>query len=67
MYDAQLDWDAAEALRPLGARARCVGDLEALLAMLAEDTRPGDQVVIMSNGGFGGLHRKLLERLGRRA
>ncbi len=64
VYDAQLGWDAAQALRPLGARARCVGDLEALLAMLAEDARAGDQVVIMSNGSFGGLHRRLLERLG---
>ncbi|HUJ87923.1 MAG TPA: UDP-N-acetylmuramate:L-alanyl-gamma-D-glutamyl-meso-diaminopimelate ligase [Burkholderiales bacterium] len=63
VYDAQLGWDVAEALRPLGRRARCVGDLETLVAMLAEDARPGDHVVIMSNGGFGGLHGKLLERL----
>ena len=67
VYAAQLGWDAAEALRPLGSRARCVGDLDALLALLAEDVRPGDHVVIMSNGGFGGLHQKLLERLGRGA
>ncbi|MGH8735844.1 MAG: UDP-N-acetylmuramate:L-alanyl-gamma-D-glutamyl-meso-diaminopimelate ligase [Burkholderiales bacterium] len=65
VYDAQLGWDAAEVLRPLGGRARSVGDLEVLLAMLAEDARPGDHVVVMSNGGFGGLHRRLLERLGR--
>jgi UDP-N-acetylmuramate: L-alanyl-gamma-D-glutamyl-meso-diaminopimelate ligase len=65
IYDAKLGWDAAQALRPLGARARCVGDLDDLLAMLAEDARAGDHVVIMSNGGFGGLHRRLLERLGR--
>ncbi|MFZ1909434.1 MAG: UDP-N-acetylmuramate:L-alanyl-gamma-D-glutamyl-meso-diaminopimelate ligase [Burkholderiales bacterium] len=66
IYDAKLGWDAAQALRPLGARARCIGDLEVLLATLAEDARAGDHVVIMSNGGFGGLHRRLLERLGRR-
>jgi UDP-N-acetylmuramate: L-alanyl-gamma-D-glutamyl-meso-diaminopimelate ligase len=65
IYDAKLGWDAAQALRPLGARARCVGDLDDLLAMLAEDARAGDHVVMMSNGGFGGLHRRLLERLGR--
>jgi UDP-N-acetylmuramate: L-alanyl-gamma-D-glutamyl-meso-diaminopimelate ligase len=63
VYDAQLGWDAAEALRPLGSRARCVSDLEALVAMLAGDARDGDHIVIMSNGGFGGLHRKLLGRL----
>jgi UDP-N-acetylmuramate: L-alanyl-gamma-D-glutamyl-meso-diaminopimelate ligase len=63
VYDARLGWDAAEALRPLGSRARCVSDLDALIARLAEDARAGDQLVVMSNGGFGGLHRKLLERL----
>ena len=67
VYDAQLGWDAAEALRPLGSRAHCVGDLEALIAMLAAEARPGDHLVIMSNGGFGGLHRRLLERLRRDA
>lgn len=65
VYDAQLGWDAAQALRPLGGRARCISDLEALIAALASDARAGDHVVIMSNGGFGGLHGRLLERLGR--
>jgi UDP-N-acetylmuramate: L-alanyl-gamma-D-glutamyl-meso-diaminopimelate ligase len=65
VYDAQLGWDAAEALRPLGSRAHCIADLEALIATLANDARPGDHLVIMSNGGFGGLHRRLLERLSR--
>ena len=35
--------------------------------MLAKDARPGDHLVIMSNGGFGGLNRRLLERLRREA
>jgi UDP-N-acetylmuramate: L-alanyl-gamma-D-glutamyl-meso-diaminopimelate ligase len=67
VYDARLGWDAAEALRPLGARARCVGELDELLALVAKEARPGDHVVIMSNGGFGGLHARLLERLGEGA
>ena len=67
VYDAQLGWDAAEALRPLGARAHCAREIDALVALLARDVRPGDHIVIMSNGGFGGLHAKLLERLGRSA
>ena len=67
VYDARLGWDAAEALRPLGARARCAGEIDELLALVAREARPGDHVVIMSNGGFGGLHAKLLERLGERA
>ena len=67
VYDAQLGWNASEALRPLGERARCVRDIDALVALLAREARPGDHVVIMSNGGFGGLHARLLERLGRSA
>jgi UDP-N-acetylmuramate: L-alanyl-gamma-D-glutamyl-meso-diaminopimelate ligase len=63
VYDAQLGWNAAEVLRPLGGRAHCVSDLQALIAMLAENARAGDHLVVMSNGAFGGLHRKLLERL----
>ena len=64
VYDARLGWDAAEALRPLGSRAHCVNELDALVAQIARDARPGDHVVIMSNGGFDGLHAKLLKRLG---
>jgi UDP-N-acetylmuramate: L-alanyl-gamma-D-glutamyl-meso-diaminopimelate ligase len=67
VYDAQLGWDVAEALRPLGGRARCVREIDALVDLLARDARPGDHIVIMSNGGFGGLHTRLLERLGRSA
>ena len=67
VYDAQLGWDAVEALRPLGARARCVREIDALVTLLARNARPGDHVVIMSNGGFGGLHTRLLERLDRGA
>jgi UDP-N-acetylmuramate: L-alanyl-gamma-D-glutamyl-meso-diaminopimelate ligase len=66
-YDAQLGWSAQQALAALGERARCVGDLEQLLAALARDARVGDHVIIMSNGDFGGLHAKLLERLGQGA
>jgi len=65
VYDAQLGWSAQQALAGLGERARCVGDLDQLLAALVQDARPGDHVVIMSNGGFGGLHARLLERLGQ--
>jgi UDP-N-acetylmuramate: L-alanyl-gamma-D-glutamyl-meso-diaminopimelate ligase len=66
-YTAGLGWDAAAALAPLGARARPVGELEALVAAIAREARPGDQVVVMSNGGFGGIHAKLLAALGQRA
>jgi UDP-N-acetylmuramate: L-alanyl-gamma-D-glutamyl-meso-diaminopimelate ligase len=62
-----LGWDVAAAVRPLGGRARVVSDLDALVAALAASLAAGDQAVIMSNGGFGGLHARLLQALSRRA
>ena len=41
---------------PLGARVRCETDLEALVAAIAAEARDGDHVLVMSNGGFGGIH-----------
>ena len=62
-YGATLGWDAAEALAPLGAKARVFDNLDKLVSQLLEDTRPGDHVLMMSNGGFGGIHAKLLDTL----
>jgi UDP-N-acetylmuramate: L-alanyl-gamma-D-glutamyl-meso-diaminopimelate ligase len=62
-----LGWDVRAALAPLGAKAQVIGDLEALVAALAQALRPGDHALIMSNGGFGGLHARLLAALGARA
>ncbi len=64
---ANLGWDPRGALAPLGARARCIGELDALVAAIARESRPGDHVLIMSNGGFGGIHAKLLAELGQQA
>ncbi|MGC4028757.1 MAG: UDP-N-acetylmuramate:L-alanyl-gamma-D-glutamyl-meso-diaminopimelate ligase [Steroidobacteraceae bacterium] len=58
-----LGWDAGAVARSLGPRAATEPTIEALLTRLAADARAGDHVLIMSNGGFGGLHRRLLERL----
>jgi UDP-N-acetylmuramate: L-alanyl-gamma-D-glutamyl-meso-diaminopimelate ligase len=55
-----LGWDLSAALAPLGARAHFADSVEALVRLLAAAARPGDQILIMSNGGFGGLHDKLL-------
>jgi len=62
-YSASLGWNPADALAALGARAICHDDLEALTSAIAAAARPGDHVLIMSNGGFGGIHQKLLTRL----
>ena len=67
LYTAGIDWDAQALFAPLGARARCLDDLDALVSAVAAEARSGDQVLVMSNGGFGGIHGKLLERLRREA
>ena len=62
-YTGGIDWDAAQALAPLGGKASTHADLDSLAAAVATASRPGDHVLVMSNGGFGGIHGKLLERL----
>jgi UDP-N-acetylmuramate: L-alanyl-gamma-D-glutamyl-meso-diaminopimelate ligase len=66
-YAGGLGWNLAEALQPLGARARAFDDLGALVAAVASAARPGDRVLVMSNGGFGGVHDKLLQALAAQA
>ena len=62
-YANKLGWDAAEALAPLGDRARVFDDLAALVAAVAAAAHMGDHVLVMSNGGFGGVHDRLLAAL----
>lgn len=62
-YGAQLGWDAAGALTALGDRTRVEDDLERLVAGVVAEARAGDQILVMSNGGFGGIHARLLEKL----
>ena len=62
-YGAHLGWNAAEALAPLGDKAQVFDNLDSLVSQLVLDARPGDHVLMMSNGGFGGIHAKLLDAL----
>ena len=62
-----LGWDLPAAVASLGERARFAADVGALARDLAGECRAGDHVLIMSNGGFGGLHEKLLAELRARA
>ena len=62
-YAANLGWDVAGALAPLGAKAVVHNDLGALVDAIVAAAKPGDQILTMSNGGFGGIHDKLLARL----
>jgi UDP-N-acetylmuramate: L-alanyl-gamma-D-glutamyl-meso-diaminopimelate ligase len=59
----ELGWDLPAALAPLGSRARVESSVDALVKGLAAEARAGDQILVMSNGGFGGLHEKLLAAL----
>ena len=58
-------WSTAQALVPLGPRAVVRDSVDALVAEIAQTARPGDHLLCMSNGGFGGIHQKLLDALAR--
>ena len=62
-YGANLGWDARSALAPMGSRAMVSDDLNALIAAIVAAAKSGDQILVMSNGGFGGIHEKLLKAL----
>ncbi len=61
-----LGWNLAEALAPLGGKAQAFDNLDALVKAVVHVARPGDQILVMSNGGFGGVHQKLLDALSAR-
>jgi UDP-N-acetylmuramate: L-alanyl-gamma-D-glutamyl-meso-diaminopimelate ligase len=67
VYAAGVGWDVPAALQPLGDRARVFEQLDALVAAVAAEARPGDHVLVMSNGAFGGVHGKLLAAIGAQA
>jgi UDP-N-acetylmuramate: L-alanyl-gamma-D-glutamyl-meso-diaminopimelate ligase len=57
---ADLGWDLKGAVASMGERARFADDVDTLASELANEAQAGDHILIMSNGGFGGLHEKLL-------
>ena len=62
-HSGGLDWDAAEALAPMGSRALVLDSIDALVTHVSQVARGGDHILCMSNGGFGGVHAKLLNSL----
>ena len=62
-HSGGLGWDVASALAPMGDRARVIDAIDPLVAQVAAAARAGDHIVCMSNGGFGGIHDKLLSAL----
>lgn len=62
-HTAGLDWNAAEALEALGDAAWTADSVDTVVQQVMAQVRPGDHIVCMSNGGFGGIHGKLLAAL----
>ena len=62
-YTSNLGWDVQEALKSMGSKAVSSDNLKKLIEAITVTTRPGDYVLIMSNGGFGGIQKKLLKSL----
>ena len=62
-YGANLGWDAAEALKPIKNKAQTFESLESLVTAIAKSAKSGDHILVMSNGGFGGVHQKILDSL----
>jgi UDP-N-acetylmuramate: L-alanyl-gamma-D-glutamyl-meso-diaminopimelate ligase len=58
-HSGGLGWDAAQALAPMGARVAVADTVDALVAQVMAQVQPGDHILCMSNGGFGGIHQKL--------
>ena len=56
-------WDTADALAPMGAQAVVADSVDKLVAEVVRVAKAGDQILVMSNGGFGGIHDKLLAAL----
>ena len=66
VYAKDLGWDVAAALEPIGTKTGVFEDLDAMVNAIVVMSQPGDQILVMSNGGFGGVHGKILAALAAR-
>jgi len=62
-HSGGLDWDANAALAEMGAKAQVASSIDDLVKQVLAAAKPGDHLLCMSNGGFGGIHDKLLKAL----
>lgn len=62
-FSGGLDWSLGEALAPLGSKAQAFDSLTALIEAVCREARAGDDILVMSNGAFGGVHERLLAAL----
>ena len=62
-HSGGLGWDATAALLPMGAKAQVGANIDEVIAQVLAKVQPGDHLLCMSNGGFGGIHAKLLQAI----
>ena len=62
-YGANLGWSAQEALQPIAHKSQVFDDLPAMVQAICQVAQSGDHILVMSNGGFGGIHQQLLDAL----
>lgn len=62
-YNKQLGWDVDAALQPIAHKSNTYTDLQQLEDEILSIAKPGDHILVMSNGGFGGIHQHLVDRL----
>jgi UDP-N-acetylmuramate: L-alanyl-gamma-D-glutamyl-meso-diaminopimelate ligase len=65
-HSGGLGWDATAALAPMATRALVADSVDGVIAQVLKKVQPGDHILCMSNGGFGGIHQKLEEALKQR-
>ncbi|GIU47482.1 UDP-N-acetylmuramate:L-alanyl-gamma-D-glutamyl-meso-diaminopimelate ligase [Shewanella sp. 10N.261.52.F9] len=64
LYQAgNIDWDISEAMASASVPVEVLYDIDEIVAKVAAQAEPGETIIVMSNGGFGGLHQKLLAEL----
>jgi UDP-N-acetylmuramate: L-alanyl-gamma-D-glutamyl-meso-diaminopimelate ligase len=62
-HSGGLGWDAVAALKPMGSKAQVGANIDEVIAQVMAKVQPGDHLLCMSNGGFGGIHAQLLSAL----
>ena len=62
-YAGGVDWDVAEALAPLGDKLHVGTQFDDFVTQIVQAAQAGDHILVMSNGGFGGIHDQLLTQL----
>ncbi|MEW6998184.1 UDP-N-acetylmuramate:L-alanyl-gamma-D-glutamyl-meso-diaminopimelate ligase [Colwelliaceae bacterium BS250] len=61
--DENIKWSVNELINDCKASAYCLTDIDELVDLVAKNAKSGDHIVVMSNGGFGGFHTKLINKL----